>query len=34
LFQGFVAAAAQRRDEIATSARTEAAQTESTPTVN
>ncbi|HEY3667005.1 MAG TPA: CTP synthase, partial [Polyangiaceae bacterium] len=34
LFQGFVAAAAQRRDEIAASARTEASQTESTPTVN
>jgi len=34
LFQGFVAAAAQRRDEIAASARTEAAQTESTSTVN
>ncbi len=34
LFQGFVAAASQRRDEIAASARTEAAQTESTTTVN
>jgi CTP synthase len=34
LFQGFVAAAAQRRDEIAASARSEAAQTESTTTVN
>ena len=34
LFEGFVAAAAQRRDEIAASARTEAAQTESSPSVN
>ena len=34
LFQGFVAAAAQRRDLIAASARTEAAQTESTSSVN
>jgi len=34
LFAGFVAAAAQRRDEIAASARTEAAQTESSSSVN
>jgi CTP synthase len=34
LFGGFVAAAAQRRDEIAASARSEAAQTESTTSVN
>jgi CTP synthase len=34
LFQGFVTAAVRRRDEIAASARGEAAQTESTPTVN
>ncbi|MEI9935621.1 MAG: CTP synthase [Pseudomonadota bacterium] len=34
LFAGFVAAAAQRRDEIAASARTEAAQTESSTSVN
>ena len=34
LFQGFVAAAAQRRDQIAASARSEAAQTESTSSVN
>jgi CTP synthase len=34
LFQGFVAAAARRRDEIATSARSEAAQTESSSSVN
>jgi CTP synthase len=34
LFQGFVSAAVRRRDEIAASARGEAAQTESTPTVN
>ena len=34
LFQGFVAAAAQRRNEIAASARSEAAQTESSSSVN
>jgi CTP synthase len=34
LFEGFVAAAAQRRDAIAASARTEAAQTESSSSVN
>ena len=34
LFQGFVAAAKQRRDEIAASARSEAAQTESSSSVN
>ena len=34
LFQGFVSAAVRRRDEIAASARSEAAQTESTSTVN